>query len=213
MYDLQINLIEEYTDISSLKMSKYDWDIVLRGVPYQVVRIEGYIHSIGGKRRINDLWAYPRNEEPTYENLVEYSGDGVCWGYKYQPYNYIRCKWGESEIFTSGGVMITRNDEDFYFCREGINKALYLIRNLDEHPLDLNFIDYDKKMIGKKVWWRSEPGVITSWIKGQACVIIKPDGIEKFTTPAEYADEGDDYYEDGYVKADIFDNHINWFRD
>lgn len=217
MYDLRIKLIDKDTDISSLKMSKYDWDLVIKQgdkiIPYQVVRIEGYIHSIGGKRGINDLWAYPRNEEPTYENLIEYSGDKpCCWGYRYTPYNYIRHKHDESEIFTSGGVMITRNGEDFYFCRGGIKEAEYLIKDLDDHPLELDTIGFDMKMIGRKVWWRSEPAVITRYIKGQACVILKPDGIEKFTIPAEYRDDDIDYYEEPDVKTDIFDKHINWFR-
>lgn len=59
------------------------------------------------------------------------------------------------------------------------------------------------------------PEIITDSIDdGQACVILEPDGIEKFTTPAEFAEkEGDDYYEDGFVKAEIFDSHIWWHRD
>ena len=85
---------------------------------------------------------------------------------------------------------------------------------MGDHPLALNTIDFDKKMIGRKIWWRSEPGIITRWIDGQACVIIEPDGIEKFTTPAEFfKEDGDEYYEDNYVKTNIFDKHIWWFRD
>lgn len=210
-----IKLIDKNTDINSLKMHKMDWDVVLNNREYQVVKIDGYIHTIGGKWGENDLWMYPRNGNLTYETLIEYNcnGCGVCWGLKYEPYNYVRCKWGECECFTTGGAMITRNGKDFYFCRGGIDEARYLIKQLDEHPLNLNDYGFDEKMIGRKVWWRSEPGIITSWIDGQACVIIEPDGIEKFTTPAEFADEGDCYYEDGDVKAEIFDKHIWWFRD
>lgn len=211
-----IKLIDKNTDINSLKMRKMDWDVVLNNREYQVVIIEGYIHTIGGRWGENNLWMYPRNGNPTYETLIEYNcnGCGVCWGLKYEPYNYVRCKWDECECFTTGGAMITRNGKDFYFCRGGIDEARYLMKQLDEHPLDLNAYGFDEKMIGRKVWWRSEPGIITNWIdRGQACVIIEPDGIEKFTTPAEFAEEGSCYYEDGYVKAEIFDKHIWWFRD
>lgn len=212
----EIKLIEKDTDIKSLKMSKYNWDTVVYGKPYQVVKIEGYVHTIGGYWKENNLWMYPRYEEPTYENLIEYSvpGNGVCWGYRYEPHLYVRTKWDETECFRTGGVMITRNGADFYFCRGGIDEAKWLLHGIDDHPIDLNFYDFEKNVIGRKVWWRSEPGIITSWVgHGQACVIIEPDGISKFTKPAEYKD--DDIYDDcePTIKADIFDSHICWFRD
>ena len=82
---------------------------------------------------------------------------------------------------------------------------------LDEHPLSLNERDFDKKCIGRKVWWRSEPAVITRYVKGQACVILKPDGIKNFTVPAEFAKEP--YYYEEDVKVNIFDKNIWWFRE
>ena len=185
-----IKLIEKDTNISELKMSKMPWDVEINGVPYQVVRIEGYVHSIGGRHGENNLWMYPRNG------------------------NYTRTKWDEIECVTSGGAMITRNGKDFYFCRGGIDEAKWLVKRLDEHPLELNEYGFAEKMIGKKVWWRSEPAIITSWIgNGQACVILEPDGIDNFTKPAEFVD--DDCMDDGErdIKADIFDEHIWWFRE
>ena len=76
-----IKLIDKDTNIEELKMSKMPWDVVLHDVPYQVVRIEGYVHSIGGRHVENNLWMYPRNGNPTYETLIEYQceGCGVCW--------------------------------------------------------------------------------------------------------------------------------------
>ena len=89
----------------------------------------------------------------------------------------------------------------------------YVLDNrLDEHPMELNNRDFDKEVIGRKVWWRSEPGVITQYCKGQAAVIIEPDGIERFTVPREYADDDFLVEEDRDVKASIFDKHIWWFR-
>ena len=43
-----IKLIEKDTNISELKMSKMHWDVMLHGKPYQVVKIKGYVHTIGG---------------------------------------------------------------------------------------------------------------------------------------------------------------------
>ena len=169
-----IKLIDKTTDIKSLKISKFDWDVVVGRtykIPYQVVRIEGYIHTMGGKWGINDLWMYPRREEPSYENLIEFNGNGgVCWGIKYDPHYYVKTKWDETECYSIGGAMITRNGKDFYFCKGGIDEARYRISLLDDHPLELNSYEFDKKMIGRKIWWRSEPGIITMWIgDGQAC--------------------------------------------
>lgn len=194
------------------------WDVVINGVPHYVVKLEGYVHSIGGCYGENDLWAYPRDKAPTYETLIEFDCEyPVSWGIRYEPQNYIKTKWGETEARSSSGVVITRNDK--IFCRisgginHGIDKARVMITEFNEHPLELNTINFDWKAVGRKVWWRSEPAIVSHYVDGQACVILIPDGIDKFTVPAEFADEGHDYYEDGFVKADILDRNIWWFRD
>lgn len=212
-----IKLIDKNTVLP--KLYPMDWDVVINGKPYYVVRVEGYCHRIGGRYNNNDLWAYPRDEEPTYENLIEFDCDNpVSWGIRYTPKNVIKCKWDECESYSVGSVVITRNGEDFYNVRGGINygidKARVIISEFKEHPIDCQMIDFDKKVIGRKVWWRSEPAIVTHWCKGQACVILEPDGIDKFTTPAEfYEEDGEDHYEDGTVKTDILDDHIWWFRE
>ena len=210
----EIKEITQETNIKELKKTTYDGDVEIYGNPYRVVRLYGYYHSKGGKWGNNDLYMYPRNEEPSYENLVEFncSEIGPTYGIKYEPHNYIKNKYGLTS-FTTGGAMITRNGKDFYYCIRGINEALDKISIIKEHPLGIGDIDYDKKMIGRKVWWRSEPGIITRFIHGQACVIIEPDGIEKFSTPAEFIEDDILEDEDDYIKTDIFDKHIWWFRD
>lgn len=77
-----IRLIERDTDISKLNMMLIDWDVVVYNRPYQLAFIEGYVHSIGGKWGHNNIWMWPRGKQPTYDNLVQYSGSsGACWGY------------------------------------------------------------------------------------------------------------------------------------
>ena len=208
----RIKLIDRTTDISGLKMRQLNWDTVINGEPYFVVLIEGYIHTIGGKCGNNNLWAYPRNEKPSCENLIQFNGEPVCWGINYAPYNHARYRHGEFETRTIGNVFITRNGEKFCDVRGGIERAKCMINDFSEHPMNLNEIDFDKNVIGRKVWWRSEPAIVTSYISGQACVTLEPDGIPQFTTPAEFANEGCKYYFDSDVKADILDEHIWWFR-
>ena len=211
-----IKLIEKDTNIAELKIEKLNWDVVMRGKPFYVVRIEGYVHTIGGKYGDNNLWAYPRDEEPSYKNLIEFDSEPVLWGINFNPHHYVKSKWDETEMRYSGEVTITRNGEDFYTLWGGINygidKARVLISEIEEHPLGFNEIDYDTKMIGRKVWWRSQPAVITYLVRGQACVILKPDGIEKFKMSEEFKND-DAFNEELDIKADIFDRHVWWFRD
>lgn len=208
----EIKLINEFTDISTLKMRKLDWDVVIRDVPYQIVRIEGYVHTIGGHWCENDIWCYPLNEQPTYENIAEFDvNDPVCWGIKCEPYLYHKHKWGEHEIRRSTGIVITRNGKTFDNAYS-FEEAKVKIDEYREHPLELDCRGYAEKCIGRKVWWRSEPAIVTHFVEGQACVILAPDGIDHFTVPPEFAKEDPYYYDDGDVKANILDKHIWWFR-
>lgn len=207
-----IRLIKPDTDLS--KYRPLPWDVVIHNRPYYVIDIPGYVHTIGGQYGENSYWAYPRDEKPTYENLIEFDCSyPVCWGIRYEPHNYTKCKWDECRASSAISCVITRNGEDFCKVHGGLAKAQWLIDEINEHPLGFNEIDFDKKMIGRKVWWRSEPGVITQWISGQGCVIIEPDGIERFRTPAEFV--GDDFMdnEGPDIKTSIFDKHIWWFRE
>ena len=216
---IEFNFIKE-EDIPTLKYSKLDWDVVMYGKPYQVIRVPGKVHTIGGRLdhgEGNNLWAYPLNEEMTMDNIVEFNGiPGARWGIEFYPTNYIRSKWDETSIESGRHLIITRNEEEFYDGFMTIHEALAMVldHKLEEHPLDLNSRDFDKKCIGRKIWYRSEPAIIKSYVKGQACVIIEPDGIINFTYPKEFVAEGDgNQYEDECIKADIFSKHIWWFRD
>ena len=216
---IEINLIKE-SDIATLKYKKMAWDVCINHMPYQVIRVPGFAHCIGGKLdwgEGNCFWAYPLNEELSYSNLIEFNGHpGARWGLEYYPTNYIKTKWGETEIRTGRHLAITRNEEIFYDGFMTFHQAISYIKDgvLDEHPLFLNERNYDTKCIGMKIWYRSEPAVITRFIKGQACVIIEPDGIERFSIPPEFANENVyDIENYDHIKADIFSKHIWWFRE
>ena len=215
---IEIKLIDKDTIIP--KSIPLDWDLEIKGIPYYVVRLEGFVHTIGGHWGENNFWAYPRDEEPCYENLIEFDSDSpVLWGIEYKPTHYIKNKWGEKEVRRGSSLIITRNGKPFDEINSngiyyGIDKARVRISDYNEHPLGLNTIDFDKKMEGRKIWWRSQPAKIEDFIWGKGCVIIVPDGIEKFDTPPEFRD--DDFMDDGEnysIKAHILDKHIWWFRD
>lgn len=196
------------------KVVPLDWDLEINGRPYYVANMFGHIHTYGGKYHHNDLWCYPRDEEPSYKNLIPYNKNCACeWGLIYNKDKSYRGKHGIDSIDT---ITITRNGKPFYTLHD-VYEALSIINyKVYEHPLNLCDIDYDKKMIGRKIWYRGEPGVITRWVNDQACVVIEPDGIDKFTYPAEYCeDDGQDTeYEERDLIIDIFKcGNIWWFRD
>lgn len=196
----------------------FDWDVEIDGIPHYVAHIPGYVHTIGGRYGHNDLWAWPRDKAPTYENLIEFDCDSpVCWGIVTYVENSVKVKWDETRASTRSGVTILRNGKRFCHVPGSfdyaISKARAMIVEFQDHPLDLDMINFDEHAVGRKVWWRSEPGIITRYVHGQACVIIEPDGINEFTVPAEFADKDPHYYSDGDVKTFILDKHIWWFRD
>ena len=214
---IEINLIEE-KDFDNLKYHKLDWDVEVNHRPYQVISVESHAHCIGGKLdwgKGNCFWAYPLDEEMSYHNLIEFDGHpGATWGFTYEPTNYIKTKWDETSIERGRKLVITRNGSVFYDGFMTIHDCMaYVLDNkLDEHPLNLNMRDFDKKCIGRKIWYRSQPAVITSYIKGQACIMIAPDGIDHFKKPAEYENDDFLYYDEEELKVEIFSKWIYWFR-
>ena len=185
--------------------------------PYQVISIAGHCHTLGGRWGDNDYYAYPRDEEPTIENLLEFNGSPCSWGMIASNSHYVLNKWDESSIESGQSITITRNGAPFY-TTHGIFHALDLLEYLkaNEHPLDLQEYEFDKKMIGRKVWWKGQRAIIDHYIRGQACVILKPDSaMNVFHCPEEY--KGDDIRWDSEdedsIKEDIFSKSIGWFRE
>lgn len=212
-----IKLIEKDTVIP--KLTPLQWDVVVKGKPFYVAHVPGFVHSIKGYGEPCDLWAWPRDEEPSYENISEYElSQPVAWGMEYSESRYFKCKWDDSMLRSGAGTTITRNGEDFYHVMGGmaysVPKAMMLIGDIAHHPLDFETIDFDKKMIGRKIWYNSQPAVIESYIKGQCCVMIKPDGVERFETPAEFAKEPLWDEEDAKsLKIDcLASERVWWFR-
>ena len=148
-----IKLLDENVDLTKIK--PFDWDLIVRGIPYYVCRIEGYCHTIswsGGLESRHDLWCYPRHEKPTLENLVEYSlKDPIAWGISYDEIHTTSCKYDESETVTGARTVITRNGVPFYTVfgsrQYSIPKALTLIAKAQEHALGFSSIGYQEKMI------------------------------------------------------------------
>lgn len=197
---------------------------------YHLIRVPDRVHSIGGRYGNNDYYIYDRRYDDIFENkteryhnitkgdaLIAYSGvRGALWDIKTEHYQYIKTKYDETECRCVHNVTIMRNFEEF-FTVHSIDEARYLINRLNEHPLELNEYNFDKNVVGRKVWYRSQEAIIERFINNQACVILVPDTncIKEFSIPKEYQNDDfpiDDEYKE-WIKADIFDSHIYWFRD
>ncbi len=212
----EIKLISKDTDLSNLK--PIDWDVVVNDIPMQVYKLEGYNHSIGGRWGENCYWCCPRNEEPTYENLMAFSGHTVRWGIIVDETNGVKHKWGETEVKASCKCFITRNGERFFdvtgntldYC---LNKARQIIFDLECFPVPFTSYNYLKDITNRKIYWKEQPATILRYIKG-GHVLIKAESPEGFKPPC-YVDKDEIFeYEDRYeIIEDIFSSSIWWFRD
>lgn len=205
-------LPEMDTNISSLDIEEKPWDLVLDGKEYKVIRIKGYIHTKGVGYE-SDLYAYPRGEEPNYNNLVKYNlEEPVCWGIKTDNSNYVESSVGDPYACNRNKVIITRNGKDFCEC-DSVIKALNRIDEIKTHPLKLNNYKFDESCIGCKIWYREQKAIISKYIDGEACIEIVPDGKDKFKIPdslkalSDYCDEVPSF------KISIFNSCISWDRD
>ena len=205
-------LPEMDTDISSLDIEEKPWDLVLDGKEYKVIRIKGYIHTKGVGYE-NDLYAYPRGEEPNYNNLVKYNlEEPVCWGIRTDNSNYVESSVGDPYACNRNKVIITRNGKDFCECNSVI-ETLIRMDEIKTHPLKLNNYKFDENCIGHKIWYREQKAIISKYIDGEACIEIVPDGKDKFKIPdslkalSDYCDEVSSF------KISIFNSCISWDRD
>ena len=221
-----IKIITETTDLKKV-LHPISWDVNVKGEPYQAFFAYDddvyYNHTLGGHS--DYTWVCPRDEEPTYENLVAYDGTGARWDIRTSEHESFRNKWGSVKIETRCSVDILRNDEVFntICCRDmwyGIAKAQVLIEEYKEHPLELNSYKFNELCVGRKIRYNGVPGVITRYVDEQACVMVKPlyeaDANKFFADPHKTDDEYiEDFFEeakaDREMKVDITSAHIWWF--
>lgn len=211
----KIKLIDKDTDLSKLK-KPIGWDLEIKGMPYDVYRVDGYNHTIGGKWGENCYWACPAGEVPTCENLIEFNGDAPTWGVTFDRINYIKSKWDETSVECNGECWITRNGKKFYriparYMDYGLAKAQHLlVQLLEECPLWLSERNWKENAIGRKIWYHEQPTIIQSVTSDNELWII-PDGIDCFKAPAYWDGDYDDY-EDGLI-TELLSPNIYWFRD
>lgn len=130
-------------------------------------------------------------------------------------HNYLKdSELSGQEIRKSCTAIISFNGTAIYEVtgREWDNTLLKthsVVHKLLEHPLDLHNEVGRNAIVGRKVFWRDTPAVITRFINDQGCVIIKTDGVPYFPKPV-YKETDD---QEDEIKDDILSGSFWWYRD
>lgn len=212
----RINLIKLDTDLSKLG-NPMGWDLEINGKPYDVYRIEGFIHTIGGGNGENCNWACPAGEKPTFQNLIEFDGEAPTWGIMFDQVNRIKTKWDETRIEKSGRCWITRNGANFYNIPTrdmdfGLATARHKLVMLMESPINIGMRGWKEELRGRKIWWRDQPAIV-QYVSQDNELYIVPDETSHFSSPPSFGPPGSySRYEDGLF-ADLLSPNVGWFRD
>lgn len=214
-----INEINENDKIEELRLHSLGWDAVINEKPLQVVRVEGKIHTKGGKWGENDLYAYPLNEQPTIQTLIPFNGCSPAWGIHIEEGNHYK------DSFFSGREY--RRSVLGYIIRNGVrihsqasNDIAYLacalqvkLVKLYEHPTNSSERGWPENLVGRKMFYENRP-VIIEQVCDSLELILKPDGFAQFSAPVWASEDtqlGSTNPRD-YLKVDFFDDRIHWFR-
>ena len=95
----------------------------------------------------------------------------------------------------------------------GIDEARIAISKFTKHPLCLNSIDYDKNAVGRQIYYRGIPAIVTRFLKEQASVMIKAENaLVSGPLPIYTYEVGVSLNKDMELKVDILDPDIAWYR-
>lgn len=116
-------------------------------------------------------------------------------------------------------ICITRNGIPFYTLSPSVDhntdmyqsvlRALQLIEMIKRHPLNFNHINYNINMIGRRVWYHSQPAIITKWIKKRGIAVLEPDegmGYHNLTNPITNEELPS-------INVEFHDPYVYWHRD
>lgn len=211
-----IKLISKDTDLSTVHMHYVNWDVEIRGIPYKVYDLEGYVHTIGGRWGNNSYWACPRNADPTTANLIPFSGSACSWSIRLDEANCLHHSGlNGTSIERTMDVQILRNGQLFYSvgARDmdyAYAKAYSLLVELQEGVVNYNCYDYIRKeILGRHIWWKGNPYTLGWYCDGQCAAIAYPGHI----TLSECNKLLHSMDENSSVKLDLLmDKHISWFN-
>lgn len=211
------------------ELTRLNWDIVIKGEEYFGYHLgpdfNNYDESDKEKYLFRyDTWFICKRdcpEDKIIDNLISCSRDNmqIRWGFSVKEDSYLKYKWDEYSFRTSVKYNIIRNDELFYEgCCGSLEgayiNAMKIIYQLEDSPANINTIDWNKNIIGTKVWYCDQAAIIQSVYQGEMYLVPDKEFIEEFKEPESW--KGEDWmywgdYKDG-LYVEIWDPRITWFR-
>lgn len=190
-------------DAASFETGKLD-----DGTPYELIFGE-FPHSRSDK----EIYArFEKRMGADGEKVVGFDGHRIQVRLELRTMNYLKTSGLSGDEVRKGGEWrIWLNDHEVYsaFTRDPFEALITIRRKLQELmdlPVDLW---KGETPVGRKVFYRQTPAIITSWISDQGCVILEADGVTVFPPSPWDTEDGPEKY----IKDDILSPHIWWWRD
>jgi hypothetical protein len=155
----------------------------------------------------------PRKEKRWHVGDVEFDGHHTLWGFEYFPTTYLKSSGLSGDEYRKGGeIRYFRDRKQVYseFCRE----PLLASNKIGATLLKLMDFDWNSLGIGKKVWYRELPCVVTMIIEEQGCVILERENKKDFPNDVWHKEEQDGDMGKGKstVKVDVIQDPVFWYR-
>lgn len=196
--------------VGNAKDAKAFDTITLHGQTYELIFGE-HPHS----RRDNNIYA-----RSPFGEIEEFDGHRLCWRVEVEEHNYLKeSELSGDEIRKGGGYKLFVDGECIYegFCRS-VEYGMQAARSIMEKLSEVAGGDWLRagsrdKLLGRPIYYRDVPAVITGLIADQGCVIIAAAPGHKLKAPAweEDPEDWEAEHSDG-VKDEVTSPHIWWWR-
>lgn len=192
------------TDEKAFETGKLD-----DGTPYELIFGE-FPHSRSDKN-IYARFSGPMGADN--ERIVGFDGHRIHVRLELRTMNYLKTSGLSGDEVRKGGEWrVWLNEHEVYsgFTRDPFEALLQIRQKLDllmDLPVDLW---KGETPVGRKVYYRQTPAIITNWFPDQGCVILEVDGEDYF--PSAPWDTLDEMEREKTIKDDILTPHIWWWR-
>lgn len=178
---------------------------------------------VGAERRPLIYGEHPhsRSDNRHYVEMdgeaVGFDGHRILIGVEITASNYLKgSHYSGSEVRKGGSGKITADGEVVFefFTRDtrgALLRAHHLIGELSEHSSGWLSKEARDRLVGRKVYYRGVPAVITRLIVDQGCVILETEDGKPFPPPV-YRDAEDEDERESSIKDEVLSPHIWWHR-
>lgn len=178
-------------------------------------------HQYGKLNGCPDTWWLLIKYDDEYEwtPWIDKAGTRPCWEITVRQDNYIKHKYGGSDIRSTCHVDMKCNGEVVYEfgCNDinyAMSKSQYKMIEMMEHPF--NFMNPQEE-IGRRIWFKRQAAVISELLLDQGCLILEYKGVGAgFDLIDPWEDDSFPISEENgekTVKVGVFSDDIYWFRD